>query len=172
MTSIIARVSEQSLNVTSATPEITTKQQQASNNSLLVSLLNDIIIKPFKHVVFYLAGLAEAGLFILFIACVNVNTWCECCAAIRGRWLDLCFKREWQSLAGFYGATVARGVLMMINLRQMFIGWLCFTAGRREHRVGTGGRRRPLHRFLSEGRGRCVWGGGNRGGKMFLRQSV
>lgn len=94
MTSITARVSAQSLNVTLATPEITPKQQQASNNSLLVSLLSDIIIKPFKHVVFYLAGPAEAGIFILFIACVNVNTWCECCAAIRGRWLDLCFKQE------------------------------------------------------------------------------
>lgn len=77
MTSIIGRVSEQSLNVTLATPEITTKQQQASNNSLLASLLNNIIIKPFKHVVFYLAGLAQAGIFILFIACVNVNTWGE-----------------------------------------------------------------------------------------------
>lgn len=148
MTSIIAHMSEQILNVTLATPEITTKQQQASNNSLLVSLLNDIIIKPFKHDVFYLAGVsAAAGIFILFIACVNVNTWCECCVAIRGRWLDLCFKQEWQSLAVFYGATITQGLLMMIYLHQMFIGWLCFTAGRRERRRRR--YRRPPKAFMS-----------------------
>lgn len=95
MTSIIARVSEQSLDVTSATPEITTKQQQqTSNNSLLASLLNTIYAKALRHVVFYLAGLAAAGTSILFIAAVNVNAWRECCVAIGGRWLDLCFKRE------------------------------------------------------------------------------
>lgn len=74
---ITARVSEQSLNVTSATPEITTKQQQASNNSLLASLLNDINIKAFKRLLFYLAGPGAAGIFILFIAGANANMWRE-----------------------------------------------------------------------------------------------
>lgn len=95
MTSIIARVSEQSLGVTSVTPEITTKQQrQTSNNSLLASLLNSIYAKLLKHVVFYLAGLVAAGTSILFIAGVSVNAWCECCVAIGGRWLNLSFKRQ------------------------------------------------------------------------------
>lgn len=147
--------------VTSVTPEITTKQQQhTSNNSLLASLLNNIYAKPLKHVVFYLAGLAAAGTSILFITGVNVNAWCECCVAIGGRWLDPCFKREWQSLAVFCGVTVAHGLLMMINPRQLLTGWMCFTAAlvRSSHGVGAGCPRRPLHHFLMWKGGKWGWG--------------
>lgn len=91
-----------------------------------------------QHVVFYLAGPAAARTSILFISGVSVNVWRERCVAIGGRWLDLRSKREWQSLAVFCGVTIAHGLLMMINLCQLFTGWLCFAAAlvRRSHRVG------------------------------------
>lgn len=163
MTSIIARVSEQSLHVTSATPEITTQQQQqqqTSNNCLLASLLNSIFAKPAQT-----RGVLSGGAqwqqghpFCLSPAWMWTRV-CECRVAVGGRWLDLCFKREWQSLAVFCGVTVARCLLMMINPRQLFTGWLCFTAAlvRCSHGVGAGCHRRPSRRFCT-----CV-GGWERG---------
>lgn len=165
-------MSEQGLNVTSATPEITVKQQQASNNSLLASLLNDICTKPFKHGVFYLAGLAAAGIFILFITGINANTWCGCRVAISGRWLDLCFKRERQSLAVFFdAATVAcvGGVLMRMNVCRLIV--LCCRVGE-----GVSRRRRWLPAkalgLLSYVNGRGGGGGGEHRKKNVLHQSV